>query len=65
VIASSELTNMSNDQLLMSLLLITCTIMALFSLASLDRLQQENNKDPASGEWQAGWERDDHGTVAP
>lgn len=56
---------MSNDQLFMSLLLITCTIMTLFSLASLDRLQQENNKDPPSGEWQAGWKRDDNGTVTP
>lgn len=56
---------MSNDQLFMSLLLITCTIMTLFSLASLDRLQQENNKDPPSGERQAGWKRDDNGTVTP
>lgn len=54
---------MSNDQLLMSLLLITRTIMTLFSLSSLDRLQQENNKNSPSGEWQAGWERDDNGTV--
>lgn len=56
---------MSNDQLLMSLLLITCTITTLFSLASLDRLQQENNKDPSFGEWQAGRERDDNGIVTP
>lgn len=56
---------MSNDQLLMSLLWITCTIMALLSLASLDCLQQENNTDSPSGEWQASWEGDDNGEFAP
>lgn len=56
---------MSNDQLLMSLLLITCTIMALLSLASLDCLQQENNTDSPPGEWQASWEGDDNGMCAP
>lgn len=61
----SELTNMSNDQLLKSLLLITCTIMVLLSLASLDCLQQENNTDSPPGEWQASREGDDNGTCAP
>lgn len=63
--ASSELTNVSNDQLLMSLLVITSTVMTLFSLASLDCLQQENNTDSPSGQREAGWERDDNGTVTP
>lgn len=49
----------------MRLLLIICIIMTLFSLASLDSLQQENNKDSPFGEWQASWERDDNGTVTP
>lgn len=56
---------MSNDQSLMSLLLITCTIMPLLSLACLDCLQQENNPDSPPGEWQTSWEGDDHGTFAP
>lgn len=55
---------MSNDQLFMSLLLITCTIMALLFLASLDCLQQENNTDSPSGERQTSWEGDDNGMFA-
>lgn len=48
----------------MSLHLITTLFFLLgFFFLPLDCLQQENNENSPSGEWQASWEGDDNGTV--